>query len=579
MGLLGGIISGAVSGAGQAGQAALASQQASDQQFNNQANLDEIRSGLELQKQLSLARFNSDRSNDILTRSGILPPPVAPGSTPPSTSSPMSVPAAVSATSSANLTSPSASSIPDPSGSSTTLLPPPTTTGNGPSWQISPSAQNAADLQSLAIMQNEMKEDGDPNNKAAAQREIDRLQTKIATNGGTSQPQNVTPENQSSSPVPAAANPNQSGFDPKRAYAAGLALSAIGNPVGKDLMEAGLKYDPTLASQMPTDYDKLLASAGYTKGSPEYQKMVQAHLAKEDNISPVSMRGPLYDPQTKTFIQPPKDIISSYYKDVEGGKGSVEPYQAIGPDGNPILTNKTQASTGFDASGKPIAGALKPGQPEFSGQLGTAAGKRVNDLRQTASDSPARVNVLDNLINLSKSGLQTGPNADWNNRVKGLIADLPGINQTDAAKNWQGSVSNYQEFTKFAMQNAQRAWQAAGGTGTDTQLEVQIAANVNNHLFPQAVQQIAQWNKAGELALQGKAAAQDNWLQAHGENPQSQAQFENVWRTSIDPLLYQLKTMPPAQAQSMVNDMRQNNPTRYTSLISKMNTLKQIGGL
>jgi len=228
----------------------------------------------------------------------------------------------------------------------------------------------------------------------------------------------------------------------------------------------------------------------------------------------------------------------------------------------------TSAPTG--GSSGVIRPRTEPGQSDFMTTQANAAGKRINDLVSTAADSPTRVNVLDNIINLSKGGVDTGPNAGWVNGFKGVMASVPGFS------GWKDDATGFQELKKYMNQNGLRAWQAAGGSGTDSQLSAAMAANPNDKMFPKAVQTMAQWAKAGELALQGKANAAQN---AGVNTPQDQTKFETAWRQNMDPRIYQLKLMEPAEAQTFVANLKKTNPSDYQALMKKAQNLKQMGGL
>lgn len=221
------------------------------------------------------------------------------------------------------------------------------------------------------------------------------------------------------------------------------------------------------------------------------------------------------------------------------------------------------ASTGMIRPGN------APGQNEFMKTTAEAAGKRVNDLITTASESPTRINVLDNIIGLSKSGVDSGPNAGWVNSVKGVMASVPGFS------GWKNDVTGFQEMNKYLKQNGLRAWQAAGGSGTDSQLSAAMEANPNSKMFPKAVQDMANWAKAGELALQGKANATQ---QSGGSTPQDQAKFETLWRQNMDPRIYQMKMGGP-DALKIATDLKKNDPTGYAELLKKAQILHQLGGL
>ncbi len=249
------------------------------------------------------------------------------------------------------------------------------------------------------------------------------------------------------------------------------------------------------------------------------------------------------------------------------------------PDGNTTPWQFDPSAQGNIAPAKQVYAAPPLGTPEYQANQAKAASDRVNSLRASASESPMRINILDNMLDLSTKGVQTGPGSEWQNNIKGLVANTPGIRDTATGKNWQGNVSDYQEFSKFAMQNASRAWQAAGGTGSDAQLDAAVKGNISNKLFPQAVQQIATWAKGGELALQAKANAQDKWMEAQGNNPGAQSSFERSWRNALDPQIYVLRAMPPTQAAQYSANLQKTDPAKYKQLVQKSQQLQAMGGL
>ena len=306
------------------------------------------------------------------------------------------------------------------------------------------------------------------------------------------------------------------------------------------------------------------------------------------------------------------------------GKNSVEPMAGVDYKGQPVFTNKLDAATG--GMQMPVAGdrssfqippsvqqnrnagqlqilqgemqdpnlspedraalsreitrvrpSAPPGFAESQSKLAGAGADRYIGLINQASDSPTRVNVYDNILKLSKEGVQTGPSADWSNKLKGYTASIPGVDSMFPGM--KKDVSNYQEINKFMYQNAQRNWQAAGGTGTDSQLEAFSKSSPNSVMFPQALQAMAQWGKAGELALQGKVNAAQSWKDSQGGNVANQDNFERAWRNNFDPQLFQLKTMEPEQAAAYVANLKKTNPNGYSALMMKATALKNIGGL
>lgn len=225
-------------------------------------------------------------------------------------------------------------------------------------------------------------------------------------------------------------------------------------------------------------------------------------------------------------------------------------------------------------------GGLLPALPTSQGPYMAAQGKDAADRHDAtvaaAAESSMRINVLDNIIKLSQSGVNTGPGAEFQNAVGGYIANTPGLGKL--FKGTQANVGNFQELQKFMYQNALRNWQAAGGTGTDSQLESAAKANPNDHLFPQALQTIAKWGKASELAVKGKANAQDAFLQQNGQTPANQLKFENTWRNSFDPKVFQYSLMTQPEKQAFAQQ-ELKTPQAAKAFLAKQQQLKALGAI
>jgi hypothetical protein len=336
-----------------------------------------------------------------------------------------------------------------------------------------------------------------------------------------------------------------------------MQASANATAAGKGAVEPVTAYD---AQGNPVFTNKTAAARGGLAAAPAAQSApgTQAPTASGLDISRLTPQQAAYlrqaDPQA--FANGMEDFIRS---------GGVSGAQAA--PGTPDAGNASR-----------LAPAQAPGFTDFTSKLAGAAGQRYTDLISQAQDSKTRVNVLDNILNLSRQGALTGPNQEFMNHIKGMIADSPALGAL-FPQGWTGSVANYQELKKFMGQNALRSWQSAGGTGTNAQLDAQTEANLNKGLFPQALQGIAEWNKGGELALQGKANAADAFLGANGQTPGAQTRFESAWRNNFDPLLYQLKAMEPAQAAATVATMKAKNPSAYANLMLKAKALQNLGGM
>lgn len=219
---------------------------------------------------------------------------------------------------------------------------------------------------------------------------------------------------------------------------------------------------------------------------------------------------------------------------------------------------------------------LPAGQAQYAQSQAKDAAERHDQTVQAASESPMRINVLDNIIGLSRQGVATGPGQEWQNSVLGYAANTPGLSKIMGGA--KDNVARFQELQKFTYQNAIRSWQAAGGTGTDAQMESMAHANPNDHLFPQALQAIAQWGKAAELAVQGKANAQDRFLAQAGQTPSAQIKFESAWRNAFDPKVFQYSLMSPQEKQVFAaHELK--TPAAARSFLAKQQQLQAMGAL
>jgi hypothetical protein len=262
-------------------------------------------------------------------------------------------------------------------------------------------------------------------------------------------------------------------------------------------------------------------------------------------------------------------------------EGMPRPTNALAQTGNPN-TLGLSGQPGLPPANLPRIGqapqnaGLMPALPASQGPYMAGQGKDASDRHdqtiQEALGSPDRVNVLDNIINLSQSGVATGNGQDWQMKALGTVANLPGLSTVMSGA--KDNVAKFQELQKFLQQNGQRAWQAAGGTGTDAQLEAASHANPNDAQFPQALQTVAKWVKAGEMAVQAKANAQDRYLQANGNTAANQIAFENQWRNAMDRRVFQLQAMTPQEQAAYIKTL---SPRDAATIRIKRQQLMALG--
>lgn len=372
------------------------------------------------------------------------------------------------------------------------------------------------------------------------------------------------------------------------------------------------------AAFKPADVVAQIRAAGIDPGSALGRQIAQQALAKANYQAPTSIRGQVYADMSGVHSLPAaapegyqnfQDTEGNWHTvPVQGGPQAVQGNAAataggkaqfnVMPgfrNGQPVYTTAADIANGANApaggSGAPtgsninagrfggyqapgsgpVAPALAPGVGEAAGKVSGANAERYNQAVQFGVDSPTRQNVLDNIIQLSKSGVQTGPGSDWQNNVKGMIANTPGLNKV--FPNWQGSVGDYQELKKYLNQNGLRAWQAAGGTGTDSQMDAAMHANPNDTMFPQALQTMAAWAKAGEQA----GTARANFYQQYKNNNGGVSnldQADQTWRDNFDSKVFQLQTYSPAQRTTLLNSL---TPAQAQQLMQKRAWFKQNG--
>ena len=216
-----------------------------------------------------------------------------------------------------------------------------------------------------------------------------------------------------------------------------------------------------------------------------------------------------------------------------------------------------------------------PGTAAFGAKRAEAAAGRADQTLEAAGSAPFRLNVLQNIIDLSKKGIVTGPGQEWKNSLGAVITNNP--IGASVFPQWREQVTGAQELHKFVEQNGIRAWQAAGGSGTNSQLEASQHANPSDAtMFNDSLQHTAAWAKAGILAEQAKGAAQTQWMQTHPNTKESQQQFESQWSQNLRPNDYIKQTIPPVNKQGWV--LHQDSKSGELGYVNPANP-KQFSGI
>jgi NifB/MoaA-like Fe-S oxidoreductase len=74
--------------------------------------------------------------------------------------------------------------------------------------------------------------------------------------------------------------------------------------------------------------------------------------------------------------------------------------------------------------------------------------------------------------------------------------------------------------------------------------------------------------------MKSKGDAQDAWLKQKGNGITNQHEFENAWRQSYDPVLFQLETANPAERNKLIQSLP---AAEAASLAGKRAGLKALG--
>lgn len=250
------------------------------------------------------------------------------------------------------------------------------------------------------------------------------------------------------------------------------------------------------------------------------------------------------------------------------GKAGAEPIAGVDAAGNPVFTTKAAIAQGQGAGQAPQptagrfsgyqapGGGVRPGlsPAEQEGQIGIAKGNvgMYNALKENASNSAERNNILDTLEAYANGRTTYGPG--WTGRIENLAA----INSKLPSGLSFGSddTSNAIVVQKLASTLIQQYQKAMGGTGTDKQMDLVMHGTPGADMTNKAMLEVIPKLKSMELTLQSKASAADNWLAANNNNPASLNKFETEWRKVNDPRIFQAMMMDPQQRQVFLSQQK-----------------------
>ena len=346
------------------------------------------------------------------------------------------------------------------------------------------------------------------------------------------------------------------GFTPEQAQAAAAGRIAQQNFIplqtsspGQTLRDATGKVvatNPNIGEGMMPVYDATGNLLG-TMGIPNYNQTLQARE------------------QAKALGAAGGELVQGTQGGLPAFRTKAEVIQGGGTQQSPA----SGRFGGYQApGGEPFRPGLSPAEEE--GQRGISKGNvgMYNTLKDTASNSAERTNILDTLEAYANGRTQYGPG--WTGRIENLAA----INAKLPSGLAFGSndVSNAQIVQKMASNLIQQYQKSMGGTGTDKQFELVMHGTPGADMTNKAMQEVIPKLKSMEIALQAKANAADSWLAANNNNPASLNKFETTWRQNYDPRIYQMSMMTPDQRNAFMSQQKD-----ATALKTKVQTALNNG--
>lgn len=222
---------------------------------------------------------------------------------------------------------------------------------------------------------------------------------------------------------------------------------------------------------------------------------------------------------------------------------------------------------------------LSPAEQAGQSAAGTGAANAAQAMVSASSDSPMRINLLDQARQMLAGGtdqngdpLNTGPGSDWRNTAKSFINSLSPA--TAKALGWTGDIKHYDEFKKI-LTNYASSVSGSLGTGTDARLNAAVTGNANPNISNMANDDILVKTIAAEKMRQAQAYAWSNARDAQGNylsqtSPQQFNTWQTQWNHAVDPQAFAYAEMNPQQRADFQKRM---SPTQLSGFRNTFNSL------
>jgi hypothetical protein len=165
---------------------------------------------------------------------------------------------------------------------------------------------------------------------------------------------------------------------------------------------------------------------------------------------------------------------------------------------------------------------------------------------------------------------QTGPGSQEFAALKSAVGGFTGI------KGASNSATNVNELTKLLAQVGVQRAVALGMGGSDARLGEIEKSLPSAKADPEALKYAAQYNRAIEHAAEAKGDAQSKWYEEHGQNYATHGQFEDKWRQSADPHVFQALEMPDEQAAKFYKGLSATDKSKFKASYEKLKALGAV---
>lgn len=395
-------------------------------------------------------------------------------------------------------------------------------------------------------------------------------------NAGVSVPQEPSAGGSADPSAPAAAPSPMPGSvgggaaTPQGQYVPGP-MSLTGNP-GQDMSMYAMNPDEytkqVIASHAPVDMAKLTqqAQAALARGDFTTAQALLGSITKQNYIAPITGRPgvPIHDPlhPDRILAMTPQNIEGA--NPVIGQDGRWTGAYAPAPGAAAAMQTAASAKSFGGAGGElvqiynPATGQMeyRPKQGVLQGGVngsGVAAGAPMGaqaafnvtgqnsanafqGISDGAKDVGNRVYALKQMAALvADPKTVTGPGSATAATLAGRLNTFGQSLGLDINLN-RSTVSNAQEFTKWANQYSARSAAELGLSGSDKRTEIAIHATPNGEMTKQALNAVIPQMLGIEQAKQAHAQAAASWQQRNG--PQTFQQFQVQWNKAYDPRVF-----------------------------------------